>query len=101
MRPRWTKFTSGMCHKKLMFNAGASGGDCRSGPAMTGRGEAPPDSVDPKSVTKNPGFWLPMGFAESSVTKEGRFWLPMQPDGLSLLQGCATEWPPGHMAVKK
>ena len=21
----------------------------------------------------------------------------MQPDGLSLLQGCATEWPPGHM----
>ena len=22
-------------------------------------------------------------------------------DGLSLLQGCATEWPPGHMAVKK
>ena len=61
----------------------------------------PPDSVDPQSVTKNPGFWLPMGFADSSVTKEGRFWLPMQPDGLSLLQGCATEWPPGHMAVKK
>ena len=25
----------------------------------------------------------------------------MQPDGLSLLQGCATEGLPGHMAVKK
>ena len=25
----------------------------------------------------------------------------MQPDGLGLLQGCATEGPPGHMAVKK
>ena len=44
---------------------------------LVSRGEAPPDSVDPKSVTKNSSFWLPMVFAESSVTKEGRFWLPM------------------------